>query len=84
MMLIDWIGGIGATLTTFAFVPQVWRIWRTRSARDVSLPMYVTFTCGILFWLTYGLMLGSWPIIVSNIVTLVLALLVIVMKLKFD
>ena len=46
--------------------------------------MYVTFTCGILFWLTYGVMLGSWPIIGSNIVTLVLALLVIVMKLTFD
>ena len=83
MTLTDGVGSIGAVLTTLAFVPQVLRIWKTRSARDISLPMYVTFTSGILFWLAYGVMLGSWPIIGANIVTLILALAVIVMKLKF-
>ena len=83
MTLTDWVGSIGAMLTTLAFVPQVSKIWRSRSAKDVSLPMYVTFTGGILFWLASGVMLGSWPIIGANIVTLILALAVIVMKLKF-
>lgn len=83
MTLTDWVGSIGAVLTTLAFVPQVLRIWKTRSARDISLPMYVTFTGGVLFWLAYGVLLGSWPIIGANIVTLILALAVIVMKLKF-
>ena len=83
MTLTDWVGSIGAVLTTLAFVPQVLRIWKTRSARDISLPMYVTFTGGVLFWLAYGVMLGSWPIIGANIITLMLALAVIAMKLKF-
>ncbi len=83
MIAPEMIGGIGACLTTFAFVPQVVRIWRTRSARDVSLPMYVIFCCGILCWLTYGLMIAAWPIIGANIVTLMLALAIIAMKLKF-
>jgi len=84
MNLTDVIGSIGAACTTLAFVPQVIKIWRARSAKDVSLPMYVIFTLGVIFWLGYGLMLNSTPIIAANVVTLVLAFAVITMKLKFD
>ena len=84
MALVDIVGTVAALFTTLAFVPQVIQIWRTRSASSVSMPMYVIFTAGVLLWLAYGLMLVSWPIIGCNIVTLVLALSVIVMKLKFD
>ena len=84
MNLIDWIGSIGATCTTLAFVPQVTKIWRARSAKDVSLPMYAIFTVGVIFWLWYGVMLDSLPIIAANIITLLLALAIIGMKLKFD
>ncbi len=80
---VDWIGTIGGTLTTFAFLPQVSKIWRSRSARDVSLPMYLMFTCGVLCWLVYGLLILSWPIIGANIVTLILSLAIIAMKLRF-
>jgi MtN3 and saliva related transmembrane protein len=80
---VDWIGAVGGTLTTFAFLPQVNKIWRSRSAKDVSLPMYLMFTCGVLCWLVYGLLIGSWPIIGANIVTLILALAIIAMKLRF-
>ncbi|MBL8517108.1 MAG: SemiSWEET family sugar transporter [Betaproteobacteria bacterium] len=79
----DLIGTLAATCTTLAFVPQVWQIWRTRNARDISLPMYCVLTVGILLWLSYGLMLNATPVIVANIVTLGLALSVIVMKLRF-
>jgi MtN3 and saliva related transmembrane protein len=82
-MNADLIGWLATTLTTVAFVPQVWRAWKTRSARDLSLSMYLIFTAGVVLWLTYGLMIQSWPIIVGNIVTLVLASSVLVMKLKF-
>jgi MtN3 and saliva related transmembrane protein len=82
-MNADLIGWLATTLTTIAFVPQVWRAWKTRSARDLSLPMYLIFTAGVVLWLTYGLMIQSWPIIVGNIVTLVLASSVLAMKLKF-
>ena len=82
-MNVDLIGSLASTLTTIAFVPQVWRIWKTRSARDLSLTMYLIFTSGVVLWLIYGLMLGAMPIIVGNVVTLLLAGTVVAMKLKF-
>jgi MtN3 and saliva related transmembrane protein len=78
------VGGIAAFLTTIAFVPQVWKVWRTRSARDVSLGMYLTFLLGVGLWFVYGLMLEAWPIIVANGVTGVLAAGVVLMKLRFE
>jgi MtN3 and saliva related transmembrane protein len=83
MNMVEVIGSIGAACTTLAFVPQVLQIWKTRSAKDVSLPMYITFMVGIICWFTYGLMLNAWPIIVANIITFALALAVILMKLRW-
>ena len=77
------LGFIAGVLTTAAFVPQVLKIWRTRSARDISLGMYTAFTSGVVLWLVYGLALGSLPIIVANVFTLVLSLAVLVMKLRY-
>jgi MtN3 and saliva related transmembrane protein len=82
-MNVDLIGAVAGALTTTAFIPQVWRIWRTRSARDLSLPMYVIFTSGVALWFLYGLSLGALPIIVGNGITLLLAATVLAMKLKF-
>jgi MtN3 and saliva related transmembrane protein len=82
-MNADLIGWLATTLTTIAFVPQVWRAWKTRSARDLSLPMYLIFTTGVVLWLAYGLLIHSWPIIIGNIVTLFLASTVLAMKLRF-
>jgi MtN3 and saliva related transmembrane protein len=79
----DVIGAIGATLTTFAFVPQVIQIWRSKSARDISLPMYSCFTLGLVCWLTYGVLILSTLIIVTNIITLLLAASVILMKIRW-
>ena len=77
------IGFIAALLTTVAFLPQALKVWQTRSAKDVSLGMYMLFTLGVALWLIYGVLLNSWPIIVSNLVTLVLAGVVRAMKLRF-
>lgn len=77
------IGFIAALLTTVAFLPQALKVWQTRSAKDVSLGMYMLFTLGVALWLIYGVLLNSWPIIVSNVVTLVLAGVVLAMKLRF-
>ena len=79
----DLVGSIAATCTTVAFFPQVLHLWRTRDARAISLPMYLIFTTGVVFWLAYGLMITSWPIIIANIVTLAMTLSVIGMKLRF-
>ena len=81
MTLADAMGYGAATCTTLAFVPQVWRVWRTRSADDISALMYVVFVAGLALWLGYGLVLGSWPIIVANTFTLLLAGSVLWMKL---
>ena len=78
----EWLGYAAATLTTVAFVPQAIRTLRTRDTRGISLVMYVVFTVGLCFWLAYGIVLGSWPMIFSNVVTLVLALLILGLKLR--
>ena len=82
--LTDTIGFISAALTTVAFIPQVVRVWKTRSARDVSLGMYALFNSGVAMWLCYGLLIESWPVIAANSITLLLAGAVMVMKLNFD
>jgi MtN3 and saliva related transmembrane protein len=79
----EWLGYAAATLTTLAFVPQVVRVWHTRSARDLSLRMYLAFTVGVALWMLYGLRIGSWPVVVANGVTLVLAGAILVARLRF-
>lgn len=78
----DLIGYAAATLTTAAFVPQAWLAWRTRNLAGVSLGMYAVFSAGIALWLVYGWLLGAWPIVAANLVTLALAGLILVLKLR--
>jgi len=79
----DTIGYIAATLTTVSFIPQVLKTWRSKHAADVSLLMYCIFTAGIVMWLIYGLWAHAWPVAIANMVTLVLAAMILVMKLKW-
>ena len=81
--LASYIGIIAGVLTTGAFVPQILKIWRTRKADDISLGMYSVFTLGVALWLVYGILIASWPVILANGVTLLLAAAVLVMKVKF-
>lgn len=83
MNLNDVVGTLAATLTTISFVPQVWQVWRTRNTGDISLAMYGLFTTGVALWLLYGILLGAWPIIIANGITLLLAGAVLVMKLRY-
>jgi len=82
MISTEWIGYLAASLTTVSFIPQVWRILKTRQTKDISLRMYILFTCGVGMWLIYGLLLAAWPIIVANLLTLILAGIVLFMKLR--
>ena len=83
MDLTGIIGLAAGFLTTIAFVPQVTKVWRSKSAKDVSLKMFIAFSIGVALWLAYGIMLGEWPIIITNAVTLALALAVLAMKIKY-
>lgn len=78
----EWLGYVAATMTTLAFVPQAARTIRTRDTSGVSLGMYVVFTVGVMFWFAYGIVLMSWPMIVSNLVTFVLAATILMLKLR--
>jgi MtN3 and saliva related transmembrane protein len=73
-----------ATLTTVSFVPQVLRTLRTRDTRAISLGMYALFSAGVALWLVYGLLIGAWPIVLANVVTLGLTLTVLWHKLRED
>jgi MtN3 and saliva related transmembrane protein len=83
---MPWTEGIGliaGALTTIAFIPQAWRVWQTRSARDISLVTFLTFFVGIAVWLAYGLLIGSVAVTAANAVTLVLAAAILIGKLRF-
>ena len=81
--LADWVGTSAAVLTTLSFLPQVLHTFKTRDVSGISLVMYSAFTVGVALWLVYGLLLGSWPIVVANVITVLLALAIVVMKLVF-
>jgi len=83
MRLPDLIGFAAAVLTTVAFVPQVLHTWKTRHAGGISLGMLCLFALGVALWLSYGIILGAWPVILANAVTLALALFLLAMKLRF-
>ena len=82
MNTTDFIGYFSAFLTTIAFVPQAYHSWKTRDLSGVSLPMYSLFSAGVLGWIVYGVKIASWPIVVANIITLMLACAVLWLKLK--
>ena len=83
MNLTDLIGTLAAILTTVSFLPQALHTFRTKDVRGISLGMYSAFTLGVALWLIYGLLLGAWPVVIANVVTLALASTILVMKLRY-
>jgi MtN3 and saliva related transmembrane protein len=81
---VEDLGFAAAFCTTAAFVPQLVRVVRLRSARDISLPTFLMFSVGVFLWLLYGLYIGSKPVIASNVVTLVLSVSILILKLRYD
>jgi MtN3 and saliva related transmembrane protein len=77
------LGLLAGGLTTVSFIPQVLKIWKTRSAEDVSLKMFLALCAGVALWLVYGFIKKDTAILVTNGFTLVLALAILGMKLKF-
>jgi MtN3 and saliva related transmembrane protein len=81
---VEWTGYCAAFLTTAAFVPQLVRVYRLKTAREISLPTFLMFSLGVFLWLVYGIYSHSNPVIVSNCVTLVLSVSILVLKIKYD
>lgn len=78
---IEILGLVAATFTTGAFVPQVYKTWKEKSTKDISLVMYTILLIGVLMWLYYGFSLHSLPIMIANLVTAVLLIIMTVLKL---
>ncbi len=82
MSSITVIGLIAAAFTTTAFVPQVLKSLKTKSAKDLSLGTSAMLCCGVLLWLVYGILNGDAPIILSNAITLLLAVTLLILKIR--
>ena len=76
------IGLIAAVCTTFAFIPQVMKVWKTKQTKDLSLRMYFIMLVGILLWLVYGIRIDSLSIILANLVTATLVGIILVYIIK--
>ncbi len=84
MTSTDLLGYCAATLTTLSFLPQAMLTLRTRNVSGISLGMYSAFTLGVALWLAYGVVLGEWPIIIANALTLALASVILALKLVVE
>jgi MtN3 and saliva related transmembrane protein len=77
------IGLLAAVLTTAAYVPQAYKTWKTKSAGNISLTMYIAMFVGILLWLVYGIHLKSLAMVLANSVTAILTLIILIFKLRY-
>ena len=78
-----YIGFFAAFCTTFAFLPQAIKVFKSKSTKDISLYMFLIFTIGVLSWLLYGLIINDWPVILANAITLLLSLFILIYKLRY-
>lgn len=77
------IGMAAAICTTFSFLPQAIKVIKTRHTKDLSLPMYAIFTTGVLLWLIYGMLINDLPMILANVITLIFAMTILIMKIRY-
>ena len=80
---METLGYMAGILTTIAFVPQVLQIYKTKSAKDVSLAMFLLFTTGVGMWLLYGIKSNAVPVIAANSITLILSMVILFFKFKY-
>jgi len=86
MAVVSWVSVIGSVAgmsTTGAFLPQVIRTWRTRSTQDISLGMFLLTAFGLFLWLVYGIARHDWPLIVTDVVSLILSVTILGLKLRY-
>jgi MtN3 and saliva related transmembrane protein len=77
------IGLVAGALTVIAFFPQLMKVWKTRSTRDISLGMFSIFCVGVFLWFAYGILTEDQPVTVANLLVFVQALIIIAFKIKY-
>lgn len=80
---VELIGAVAAAITSLCWLPQTLKIIRERQTSGISLVTNGFFAAGVFLWLVYGLMIGSWPVIMANMITLVFALAMVGLKLRY-
>ncbi|MBK7631702.1 MAG: SemiSWEET transporter [Ignavibacteriales bacterium] len=80
----SYLGYLAAFCTTVAFIPQAVKVYKTKHTKDISLGMFSLLNFGFVFWLIYGIMLDSYPIILANAVTIIFAVYILIIKLRLD
>lgn len=83
MEYIDILGFTAGTLTSASFLPQLIRAVKTKSLDDVSLGMLMILASGVFLWLVYGMLIGAFPVIISNFVSFILVISIIVLKMIY-
>ena len=81
---IDLFGFLAASLTTIAFLPQLYKTWKTKSADDVSFIMLILFILGLFCWIIYGLKINSIPILVANTITFIFNFSILILKITYS
>ena len=81
-MYIEILGFLAAILTTSAYLPQVYKIWKTKNTESISLTMYFVMFLGIFLWLIYSLFIKSFPLIIANTLTLLIILIILYFKIN--
>ena len=83
MTPMTYVGLVAGTLTTISFLPQAIQAWKTKSTKDISLAMFLSFCVGVTLWVIYGFYTDNIPVFVANFATLVLAFSILVCKLRY-
>jgi MtN3 and saliva related transmembrane protein len=78
------LGLVAGALTTIAYLPQLIKTWKSKSAEDLSWSMLITLCVGIVLWLIYGTYVHDLPVILANVVTLMLSSIILVLKLRYS
>lgn len=83
MNLTDILGSLAGLFTTISFIPQLMQVIKTKSTKDISLPMFLIFSLGVICWLLYGVLLHSLPVILANSSVLFMSFVIIGYKLRY-
>ena len=80
--MAEFIGLIAAICTTIAFLPQALHAFKSKRTKDISLPMYIILSLGLVLWFIYGLQIHSVPVILANAITFLFAFSILFLKIK--
>jgi MtN3 and saliva related transmembrane protein len=83
-IVVEVIGAGAALCSTSSFVPQLIKLLKERTAEAVSAPMYIVTVTAFSLWIAYGLMLGSWPLVISNSLSLALSGAILLLKMRYQ